>query len=58
LIGALPSTADADGVCASQSVSGSAEALLNGALLGTIINGRMIFDVPRNVVAAWTNTAS
>lgn len=52
-----PLTADADGVCASQSVSEDAEALLNGALSGDIISGRMIFDVPRNVVGAWTGTA-
>ena len=52
-----PLTADADGVCASQSISASAEANLNGALLGDIVSGRMIFDVPRNVVGAWTTSA-
>jgi hypothetical protein len=52
-----PLTADADGVAASQSVSAGASFNMNGALLSTIISGRMIFDVPRNVVAAWT-TAS
>lgn len=47
-----PATADADGISASQSLatSGSPSALLNGAV-GAVL------DVPRNVVAAWTNTA-
>lgn len=49
-----PALNDADGVAASQSVSAGAEFDLDGALLS---NSRMIFDVPRNVVAAWT-TAS
>lgn len=52
-----PLTADADGVSASQSVTASAEAALDGALLSTIVTGRMIFDVPRNVVGAWTGAA-
>lgn len=52
-----PLTADADGVAASQSVSAGASFDLNGALLGDIISGRMIFDVPRNIVAAWTGTS-
>lgn len=45
-----PDTLDADGICASQSVTASVAALLNGAVGATL-------DVPRNVVAAWTNTA-
>lgn len=52
-----PLTADADGVAASQSVSAGASFTLNGALLSTIATGKMIFDVPRNVVAAWTTTS-
>lgn len=52
-----PITADADGISASQSISAGASALLNGALLSTIITGRMIFDVPRNVVGAWTTNS-
>lgn len=50
-----PATADADGVAASQTVTGAGTAfVLNGALVS---NGVAVFDVPRNVVAAWTNTA-
>jgi len=45
-----PDTADADGICASQSVTASVASLLNGAV-GAVL------DVPRNVVGAWTNTA-
>lgn len=52
-----PLTADADGVAASQSVSAGADFVLNGALLSTIVSGRMIFDVPRNIVASWTGTS-
>lgn len=50
-----PITADADGVCASQAVDVSeADALINGALAS---GGVATFDVPRNVVAAWTGTS-
>lgn len=49
-----PATADADGVCASQSVTAGVAALINGALAS---GGVATFDVPRNVVAAWTNAA-
>lgn len=49
-----PDTADADGVCASQGVTGGAAALINGALAS---GGVATFDVPRNVVGAWTNTS-
>lgn len=47
-----PDTADADGVCASQSISASGT--INGALAS---GGVATFDVPRNVVAAWTTSA-
>lgn len=50
----MPSTADADGVCASQSVTAEEEALINGVLA---TSGVATFATPRNVVAAWTNTA-
>lgn len=46
--------ADADGVSASQSVTAAASFLINGALAA---GGVATFDVPRNVVGAWT-TAS
>lgn len=49
-----PDTADADGICASQAINASVNGLINGALAS---GGQVIFDVPRNVVAAWTNTA-
>jgi len=52
----IPATADADGAVASQSAtlaSGLATGI-NGALAA---GGVATFDVPRNVVAAWTNTA-
>ena len=45
-----PVAASANAISLSQSVTGGVAALLNGALGGTL-------DVPRNVVAAWTNTA-
>lgn len=47
-----PGTADADGYCASQSVTASTAALINGAL-GSTADARY----GRNVVAAWTNSA-
>jgi hypothetical protein len=50
-----PILQDADGVSASQTVTGAGTAfLINGALAAS---GAVTFDVPRNVVAAWTNTA-
>ena len=49
-----PVVADADGICASQAGTADTAMLLNGALLAS---GRMVLDVPRNVVAAWTGTA-
>lgn len=45
-----PIAASANAISLSQSVSSGVAALLNGALGATL-------DVPRNVVAAWTNTA-
>lgn len=48
-------TADADGISASQSVTDGNNALINGALAS---GGSVTFDVPRNVVAAWTTTAT
>lgn len=49
-----PATADADGVCASQAITALAGGTINGALAA---GGVATFDVPRNVVAAWTGTA-
>lgn len=45
-----PQAASANAVCLSQAVAAAAPALLNGALGNTL-------DVPRNLVAAWTNAA-
>lgn len=50
-----PGTADADGVCASQAGTAATAMTINGALAS---GGVVTFDVPRNVVAAWTNTAT
>ena len=49
-----PDTADADGVCASQSGTAATAMTINGALAS---GGVATFDVPRNVVGAWTGTA-
>lgn len=50
-----PDVLDADGVAASQTVTGAGTAFsLNGALVS---GGVAIFDVPRCVQAAWTNSA-
>lgn len=49
-----PDAADADGVCASQALNAGVDGAINGALAS---GGVATFDVPRNVVAAWTNTA-
>lgn len=49
-----PDTADADGVCASQAITAASGGTINGALAS---GGVATFDVPRNVVAAWTTTA-
>jgi len=50
-----PITADADGICASQSGTAATAMTINGALTS---GGVATFDVPRNVVGAWTNTAT
>jgi len=50
-----PITADADGICASQSGTAATAMTINGALAS---GGVATFDVPRNVVGAWTNTAT
>lgn len=50
-----PITADDDGVCASQAGTASTAMTINGALTS---GGVATFDVPRNVVGAWTNTAT
>lgn len=45
-----PVAASANAICASQALNTGVDALLNGTTAG-------ILDKPRNVVAAWTNTA-
>lgn len=50
-----PIAADADGVCASQAGTAATAMTIDGALAS---GGVATFDVPRNVVAAWTNTAT
>lgn len=48
-----PDTADPNGICESQSINTS------GSLDGALVSGGVAtFDVPRNVVAAWTTTAT
>jgi hypothetical protein len=50
-----PTVAAANNISASQTVTGAGTAfVLDGSLLS---GGRIILDVARNVVAAWTNTA-
>lgn len=49
-----PDVADPDGISASQAVGAAALALINGALA---VGGVATFDVPRNVVGAWTNAS-
>jgi hypothetical protein len=49
-----PDVADADGVSVSASVSSGVAGVITGALAS---GGVATFDVPRNVVGAWTNTA-
>lgn len=49
-----PNVDDANGVAESQSVSAAAAFDLDGAL---VVGGEAVFDVPRNVVAAWTTTS-
>jgi hypothetical protein len=45
-----PDTADADGICASQSGTANVDATINGVYAA---NGVGVLDVPRNVVGAW-----
>jgi hypothetical protein len=49
-----PDAAVAAGVCASQAINTGTPGLINGSLAA---GGVATFDRPRNVVAAWTNTA-
>lgn len=49
-----PITADPDGVCASQAGTAATAMTINGALA---TGGVATFDVPRNIVAAWTTTS-
>lgn len=49
-----PVASDSDGVCASQSITAAGTGAIAGALA---TGGVATFDVPRNVVAAWTGTA-
>jgi len=49
-----PDVADPNGVCASQAITAAGTGALAGALAS---GGVATFDVPRNVVAAWTGTA-
>jgi len=49
-----PITADPDGVCASQAGTAATAMTINGALAS---GGVATFDVPRNVVGAWTTSA-
>jgi hypothetical protein len=50
-----PITADADGISASATVTAPANAVIGGALAS---GGVATFDVPRNVVGAWTNSTT
>ncbi len=52
-----PLVADADGICASQSVSSGVAALLNGATVTTNADGSVTLDVARALQAAWTGAA-
>ncbi len=50
-----PDTADANGVCESQAGTADTAMTIDGALAS---GGVATFDVPRNVVGAWTNNAT
>ena len=52
-----PAAAAANNIAASQSVAAAASFSLNGSLLSAVATGKVILDVPRNVVAAWTTTS-
>ena len=49
-----PAAAASNNVCTSQAITAAAGGTLNGALVS---GGVATFDVPRNVVAAWTTSA-
>lgn len=49
-----PATADPDGISVSATITAPASAVIGGALAA---GGVATFDVPRNVVGAWTNAA-
>lgn len=49
-----PDVADPDGVCKSQSITSAAGGSIDGDLA---VGGEVVFDVPRNVVGAWTGAA-
>lgn len=53
-----PDVADANGISESQSVSLGEEAVLDGAIADLAGGAYAEFDVPRNVVGAWTNSAT
>jgi len=50
-----PDVADPNGICESQAGTAATEMTLDGALVS---GGVATFDVPRNVVGGWTNTAT
>lgn len=50
-----PATAVANGICTSQAGTAATAMTINGSLAS---GGVATFDVPRNVVGAWTNTAT
>lgn len=52
-----PAAAASNNIAASQSVGLGAAFVLNGVLLSAVAAGKVILDVPRNVVAAWTTTS-
>lgn len=52
-----PAAAASNNIAASQSVAAAASFSLNGSLLSAVAAGKVILDVPRNVVAAWTTTS-
>jgi hypothetical protein len=52
-----PTLAATNNIAASQSVAAAASFSLNGSLLSAVVTGKVILDVPRNVVAAWTTTS-
>jgi hypothetical protein len=55
IVNLCPDVADADGISVSATVTSPANAVIGGALAS---GGVATFDTPRNVVGAWTNTAT